>query len=156
VPHRWIRIQFTPDFPDTQKGPAVKRLVAPLLSLLISLLISPLISALVPVALLAVQPASVSGKWKVSANIAGTASELTCTFAQKEAELSGTCAGDQAQLAVTGKVDNKTVTWQFNTMWEGQTLTVIYSGTIEADKISGGVDVQPLGVAGEFTATKAP
>ena len=110
---------------------------------------------LLPAAVLAAQPAAVAGKWNVSANIAGTASELNCSFTQKEAELSGTCSGDQAPLAVTGKVDGRTVTWQFNTMWEGQALTVIYSGTLEADKISGCVYVQRLGVSGEFTATKA-
>lgn len=121
------------------------------------LLRSSLFSALVVVsaAVFAAQPAAVGGKWKVSANIAGNASEVTCTFAQKEAELSGTCAGDQGPLTVTGKVDGQTVTWQFTTMWEGQALTVVYSGTLEADKISGGVDVQPIGVSGEFTATKA-
>ena len=120
-------------------------------------LFSSLFSALVvvPAAVFAAQPAAVGGKWKVNANIAGTASEITCTFAQKEAELSGTCVGDQGPLTVAGKVDGKTVTWQFTTMWEGQALTVIYSGTLEADKISGGVDVQPIGVSGEFTATKA-
>ena len=110
--------------------------------------------ALVPAVAFAAQSPSVDGKWKVSANIAGTASELNCTFTQKDAVLTGTCVNDQAQLAITGKVDRKSVTWQFDTQWEGQVLTVIYSGTLDANKIAGGVDVQPLGVAGEFTATK--
>jgi hypothetical protein len=30
---------------------------------------------------------------------------------------------------ITGKVDGKTVNWQFDTQHEGQTLTVYYSGT---------------------------
>jgi opacity protein-like surface antigen len=110
--------------------------------------------AVVPAVALAAQAASVGGKWKVSANIAGTASELNCSFTQKEAAVTGTCVNDQTQLAITGKVDGKTVTWQFDTQWEGQVLTVIYTGTLDSDKIVGGVDVQPLGVTGEFTATK--
>ena len=30
---------------------------------------------------------------------------------------------------ITGKVDGKTVNWQFDTQYEGQTLTVYYTGT---------------------------
>lgn len=102
----------------------------------------------------AVQQTSVAGKWKVDSNIGGTASEQSCTFTQKDdGALAGTCDSDQGELAITGKVDGKNVTWQLNTRWEGQVLTVIYSGALESSKIVGRVDVQPLGVSGEFTAT---
>jgi hypothetical protein len=40
--------------------------------------------------------------------------------------------------------------------YEGQKLTPVYSGTLEsAEKIAGTVDVQGMGLGGEFTATKA-
>jgi hypothetical protein len=40
--------------------------------------------------------------------------------------------------------------------YEGQRLTPVYSGTLEStDKIVGSVDVQGMGVGGEFTATRA-
>ena len=104
----------------------------------------------------AVQQSSVAGKWKVESNVGGTASEQSCTFTQKEdGALSGTCDSDQGDLAITGKVDGKSVTWQLNTRWEGQVLTVIYSGSLESPaKIVGRVDVQPMGVTGDFTATQ--
>ena len=102
------------------------------------------------------QTASVAGKWNVSSNVGGTQSEAVCTFTQKDdGALAGTCETDQGPREITGKVEAKNVTWQFNTTWEGQTLTVIYSGTLqEPTKMTGRVDVQPMGVSGEFTATQ--
>jgi hypothetical protein len=91
----------------------------------------------------------------VSSSISGSQSEQTCTFTQKETELTGACKSDRGELPITGKVDGKTVTWQFDTEYEGQKLTPVYSGTLEADKIAGSVNVQRMGVGGEFTATRA-
>jgi hypothetical protein len=106
-------------------------------------------------AVMAAQAAPVGGAWDVNANIGGTASYIKCTFTQKDAELAGTCEGEQGPRALTGKVDGKTVSWQFTAQWEGQTLTVGYKGTLESsEKIVGTVDVQPLGVGGDFTATR--
>jgi len=111
--------------------------------------------ALVPIGA-AAQPVSVGGRWEVSANVGGTASNMTCTFTQKDTDLTGSCETDQAPYEVAGKVDGKTVTWQFKTEYEGQTLTVVYSGTLDSpDKFAGTVDVQPLGVSGDFNATRA-
>jgi hypothetical protein len=112
--------------------------------------------ALVSVLALGAQPLSVDGRWEVSANVGGTASDMTCSFTQKDAQLTGNCEVDQAPHDITGKVNGKTVTWQFNTQYEGQTLTVIYSGTLESpDNFAGTVDVQPLNVSGDFTAKRA-
>jgi hypothetical protein len=101
------------------------------------------------------QPASVGGAWTVRADISGNQSESNCTFTQKDADLTGTCNSDRGSVMITGKVDGKTVNWQFDTQYEGQTLTVYYSGTSQsAEKITGSVNVQPMNVSGEFTATK--
>jgi len=120
--------------------------------------IRPTLFALAVVAASALQapPASVGGTWTVSANISGNASEQSCTFTQKDADLTGTCKGERGSVTIAGKVEAKTVSWQFDTPYEGQTLTVYYSGTLEtAEKIAGSVNVQPMNVGGEFTATKA-
>ena len=101
------------------------------------------------------QPASVAGSWTVRADISGNQSESNCTFTQKEADLTGTCNSERGTVMITGKVEGKTVNWQFDTQYEGQTLTVYYSGTPQsAEKITGTVNVQPMNVSGEFTATK--
>jgi hypothetical protein len=100
-------------------------------------------------------PASVAGTWTVRADVSGNQSESNCTFTQKDADLTGSCTSDRGTVTITGKVEAKTVNWQFDTPYEGQTLTVYYSGTTQsAEKISGTINVQPMNVSGEFTATK--
>jgi len=112
--------------------------------------------ALIATGAVQTQPASVGGNWTVSSNVSGNASESTCAFTQKDADLTGSCKGERGPVAITGKVEGKTVSWQFDTQYEGQTLTVYYSGTLDsAEKIAGTVNVQPMNVSGEFTATKA-
>ncbi len=99
---------------------------------------------------------SVAGRWTVHADVSGNQSESNCTFTQKEADLTGSCTSDRGTVMITGKVEGKTVGWQFDTQYEGQTLTVYYSGTSQsAEKITGTINVQPMNVSGEFTATKA-
>lgn len=100
-------------------------------------------------------PASVAGTWTVQSDFSGNQSEQSCAFTQKEAALTGTCTGERGSVMITGKVDAKTVAWQFETQYEGQTLTVSYNGTSQsAEKITGTVNVQPMNVDGQFTATK--
>lgn len=116
----------------------------------------PVALALIPAVTVFTQSTSVEGRWEVAANIGGTATQMDCMFKQKDAELTGTCEGDSGALPITGKVEGKTVTFQFNAQHEGQALTVIYTGTLEsADKITGSVDVQPLSVSGDFVAKRA-
>ena len=101
------------------------------------------------------QPPSITGTWNVIANVGGNQSEQTCTFTQKETELTGSCKGERGTYPVTGKVDGK-ITWQFEIDYEGQRLTPVYTGALEsADKIVGSVDVQGMGIGGEFSATRA-
>jgi hypothetical protein len=103
-----------------------------------------------------IQPASIAGTWNVVANVGGNQSEQTCAFTQKDSELTGSCKGERGTYPLTGKVDGQSVTWQFQIEYEGQRLTPVYTGTLEsADRIAGAVDVQGMGVGGEFTATRA-
>ena len=98
---------------------------------------------------------SVAGTWAILADVSGNQSESTCTFTQKEVDLAGSCVSDRGTVMIAGKVDGKTVSWQFDMPYEGQTLTVYYSGTSQsAEKITGTINVQPMNVSGEFTATK--
>ena len=55
------------------------------------------------------QPASVAGAWTVNSLVSGNESTQTCTFTQKDADLSGTCKGERGSFQITGKVEGKTV-----------------------------------------------
>jgi len=104
----------------------------------------------------AAQDGSFAGQWKINSVISGYESNLVCTFELKGDDVGGTCKGGERELPVKGKVEGKKIVFQYNTLYEGQTLTIIYSGTlIENAKMTGGVDVQPMGVAGDFTGTQS-
>lgn len=114
-----------------------------------------LVFALAATTTVRAQSSPVAGSWTVRADVSGNQSESHCTFSLKDSDLSGSCNSDRGTVMVAGKVDGKTVNWQFDTQYEGQTLTVYYNGTLQsAEKITGTINVQPMNVSGEFTATK--
>ena len=121
-------------------------------SVVLSLLVILASSSLTPAA----DGNSMAGPWKIHSNIAGYESDLDCTFTQNNQDVAGTCKSADATLTVSGKLEEKKVTFQYKTVYEGQDLTVLHSGTFEsATKIVGTVDVQPMGVAGDFTASQS-
>jgi hypothetical protein len=98
----------------------------------------------------------IAGQWTVHQSIAGNESDQDCTFALAEGKITGSCkVGDQAPK-VTGTADGKKVTWKYDMEYNGSTLTLSYTATLDAaDKFSGTVEVAPYGVSGEFTAKRA-
>jgi hypothetical protein len=99
---------------------------------------------------------SMAGKWNVSTSVAGNDGTATCTFVQKENTLTGTCTGEDGDHQLTGKLDGNKVTWQYKSDYNGEPLTIIYSGTVNAEKqFAGTIDVEPMGVSGDFTAKRS-
>jgi len=99
------------------------------------------------------ETASVAGTWKIHSTVAGNESDSTCTFVQKDSELTGTCKSEQGESKLSGKVEGKKVSWSYNADYNGTALTIKYSGTVAGDKMSGDESVDPFGVSGDFTAT---
>jgi len=97
---------------------------------------------------------SITGKWKVH-TVMVQESDSTCTFTQKDTELTGTCEGDNGKNDITGKVDGNKVTWSFKTDYNGSPLTVSYEGKLDSDeKMAGAAHVAEMGLDGDFTAVK--
>jgi len=112
-----------------------------------------LTSVLIIAATSALAAPGMSGQWKIHNNIAGNESDQVCTFTQKGKELTGSCKSGQSDGQVTGTIDDKKLTWQYVTDYNGSPLTLIYTATVDdAGGISGTVEVEPFGVTGEFTA----
>jgi len=110
---------------------------------------------LAPVVGSAVQT-SVAGEWQIHRIAAGRESTQTCTFKQKDSDLTGTCSSDSGPVPLTGKVEGKTVTWTYKADSEGGKVTVVYNGTLESEtKMSGTVSAVEFSVEGEFTATRS-
>ena len=99
---------------------------------------------------------SVAGIWHIHDSIAGNESDSDCTFVQKDADLTGTCATEKGTVTLTGKVDGKKVTWSYKSEFNGSPLTVNHEGTLSADnKMTGTTSVPEYSVEGEFTANAA-
>jgi hypothetical protein len=100
--------------------------------------------------------ASLNGKWQVHSSIAGNDNNQTCTFTQKDKDVTGTCTSDKGTVNITGKVDGKKVTWSYKSDYNGSPLTVNYEGTLNSEnKITGTTSVPEFSVDGDFTATQS-
>lgn len=101
---------------------------------------------------------TVSGTWKVTGDVSGHPIDQVCTFKQEGKKLTGSCKSAEQNTTneIAGEVDEQKVTWQYNTDYEGQKLTVAFAGTPDAAgaQLKGDIDVQPMGVGGTFTAQK--
>jgi len=101
-----------------------------------------------------------TGSYKLHSSIAGTDTEETCSFSQTDNQLTGSCKSDTGEIKLAGTVDGKKVTFKINSEYNGEPLTVTYTGTIDDSGVGqGDADVEPMGVTGEFKlspATSAP
>jgi hypothetical protein len=99
---------------------------------------------------------SVTGNWRVTADVMGNAMTSVCTFAQEGTALTGSCSGaGGGRQEVTGQVAEGKVTFQYRAEYEGQPLTVVYSGALNSPtEFRGTMLVQPFDVGGAFTATR--
>lgn len=99
---------------------------------------------------------SLTGTWKISLNVAGNTYPTVCAFQQDGEKLSGTCKGsDASENALTGQVQGQKLAFKYQAPYNGDTITLSYSGTVSsATEIKGAVDVQPFGVQGDFTGQK--
>jgi hypothetical protein len=100
----------------------------------------------------------ISGTWRITGDIMGNPIDQVCTFQQNDSTLSGSCTtGDGGSTDITGEVEDGKVTFRHSAEYEGQTLTIMYSGTLGSPrKIEGTVTVQPFNVRGVFNATPTP
>ncbi len=97
---------------------------------------------------------SLTGQWSVHNNIAGNENDQECKFVQTDDKLTGTCKSNDKDVAITGSIDGKKVTWKYDSEYNGSPLTLTYTATLDdTQKIAGAVEVQPFGITGEFSAT---
>ena len=100
---------------------------------------------------------SLTGHWTIHNSIAGNESDQACTLTQTDNKITGSCkSAEDKDLPVTGSVDGKKVTWQYESDYNGSPLTLTYTATLDdSGTISGSVEVDPFGVTGDFTASPA-
>lgn len=100
------------------------------------------------------------GTWKIVGDVQGVPVNLTCTLVQSETKVDGSCVDDQSKShpLVAGELKDQTVSWSFNSEYEGTPITVSLAGTLDATgaKMAGTIAVDPMQVDGQFSATFVP
>jgi len=62
---------------------------------------------------------TVTGKWHLVGNIAGTISDSVCTLTQDGTKLTGACKGEDSTNDVTGTVTDKEIRWSLKSNYNG-------------------------------------
>jgi len=111
--------------------------------------------ALLAVALVAIPVFAdgVAGTWNVDGDVAGNPVKFTTVWKQDGETLSGTATLEGKETPVTGTAKDKAVTFEFDTVHEGTTYHLVFTGTVGDDGVLKG-SIAVAGVEGTFTATK--
>ena len=101
---------------------------------------------------------TLAGRWQIKGDVMGNPVNETCTFTQADSVLTGNCAGEDGEAALlAGEIKGGKVTFWHGGDWEGQALTIVYSGTMSSKtELKGTIEVRPMNAAGTFTMTPAP
>jgi hypothetical protein len=109
---------------------------------------------LIASAALPLAAADISGGWSLKGEIAGNNLDVKCVLKQESEKLAGTCrTNEMPEAKTTGEVKDKTVTIQYDVDYQGQTYTLVYTGTMDTDTSLKGT-VEAGGASGDFTGTK--
>ena len=100
---------------------------------------------------------SLTGTWQITGDVMGNPLNERCTLAQASTKVTGTCkntdAADAKAFDVTGEVKDGKVSFSHGGDYQGQALTITYTGALATAKsLKGTVEVMPFGVSGQFTA----
>jgi len=101
----------------------------------------------------AAEATNVAGAWNIDGSVQGNAVKYVCTLAQEGDKLTGTAKIEDKDIPVTGSVKEKEVTWQFDIVYQGTPLTLVFTATLDtATDMKGTIAV--AGLVGDFTAKK--
>ncbi len=99
---------------------------------------------------------ALTGKWQVAIDVNGNERQQACEFVQKESELTGSCQTEGVTVKISGRVEDKKVSWSYKSEFQGQPLTAVFRGSLEsATKIVGTVAAAEFGFEGPFTAIQS-
>jgi hypothetical protein len=99
---------------------------------------------------------TIPGSWTITGDVQGYPVNETCTFSQDKDKITGSCKGSDGKVYdTTVIVSDKKVVFVHGGEYEGQALTLTYTGTYnDKGELNGDIDVQPLNYDGTFTAKK--
>src|ERR1700733_2908248 len=74
---------------------------------------------------------NIAGQWTIHQSIAGNESDQDCTFTVADGKIAGTCKVNDQTPKVTGTVDANKFTWKYDIEYNGSTLTLTYTGSLD-------------------------
>jgi len=114
-----------------------------------------LIFAMLLSAELLAMDSDVTGDWTIAGEVQGVGVDEVCTFVQTDAKLAGSCELTGKKYDTTGSVDGKKVVFKHGGEYNGDPLTLTYTGVMADDgSLSGSIYVDPMAVDGSFSAKK--
>jgi hypothetical protein len=104
----------------------------------------------------AAQTADVGGTWNLEVTTAQGVTHPSFTLEQDGGDLTGHYSSQTlGEIDFAGNVEGSTVTISFEALVQGQSIPVVYAGTVGEDgTMSGTIDVAGGAVTGTFTATR--
>lgn len=105
----------------------------------------------------AAQTADVSGTWHLEVTTSQGVTNPSFTLEQDGETLTGHYSSETlGEIDFTGTVEGSTVTISFDASVQGQTIPVVYVGTVGEDgTMSGTIDLAGGALTGTFAATRA-
>jgi len=99
---------------------------------------------------------AITGRWQLEQDIQGNTATVSFELNQDGDRLWGSIRlADDKHAPISGKIAGDKITFQYPTEWEGEALTMVYTATRNANGgLSGSVEVQPMGVMGDFQAKR--
>lgn len=99
---------------------------------------------------------TVPGSWTITGDVQGYPINENCTFTQANDKITGSCKdSDGKAYDTTVTINGEKVVFVHGGEYEGQALTITYTGTFnDKGELSGDIDVQPINYPGTFTAKK--
>jgi hypothetical protein len=100
-------------------------------------------------------PANIAGPWQFTVHLdMGTGSPVV-TFKQDGDKITGTYEGRYGKSNLEGTVKENEVSFTITVVAEGTTVSGVFTGTFDADKMKGDVEYEGAG-GGTWTAVRIP
>jgi hypothetical protein len=113
------------------------------------------ILVLLSMVLLSAAPASIAGPWQFTVELAMGTGKPLVTFKQDGEKITGTYEGRYGKSNLEGTVKDNQVQFTVTVVAEGATVSGVFTGTFENDRMSGEVDYEGAG-DGTWSAVRAP
>ena len=110
---------------------------------------------LTAVASLAAEPVNIAGVWQFTVELEMGTGRPVVTFKQDGEKITGTYEGRYGKSSLEGTVKEKSVEFTITVVAEGTTVTGVFSGVFDDDRMRGEVEYEGAG-GGTWTAVRMP